>query len=166
VAVDTGLVGIFGERLADGGGRLHEAPSLAAARELARALAGEATVARWDDPELDGIAALEAPAGEASLSLVLASFGVAETGAIGLVHGPGRPRGAGVLPERQVALLALPDLLPNLAGALTRLYRGGGPPPASVVLVAGPSHTADIEQRSIIGVHAPRELDVILYGVA
>ena len=43
-----------------------------------------------------------------------------------------------------------------------RLFADGVP--GNVVLVAGPSRTADIEQRSIRGVHSPRELDVIVYA--
>jgi L-lactate utilization protein LutC len=49
----------------------------------------------------------------------------------------------------------------SLAEALEHLFADGVP--GNVVLVAGPSRTADIEQRSIRGVHAPRELDVIVY---
>jgi L-lactate dehydrogenase complex protein LldG len=66
-----------------------------------------------------------------------------------------------VLPERQVALLDAACVVPSLAEALERLFADGVP--GNVVLVAGPSRTADIEQRPIRGVHAPRELDVIVY---
>ena len=66
-----------------------------------------------------------------------------------------------MLPERQVALLDAAAVVPSLAEALQRLFAGGAP--GNVVLVAGPSRTADIEQRPILGVHAPRELDVIVY---
>jgi L-lactate dehydrogenase complex protein LldG len=103
----------------------------------------------------------QAAAEEAEVSLIAADAGVVETGQIALVHRAGRPRGAGVLPERQVALLDAADVVPSLAEALERLFADGVP--GNVVLVAGPSRTADIEQRSIRGVHAPRELDVIVY---
>jgi L-lactate dehydrogenase complex protein LldG len=89
--------------------------------------------------------------------------GVAQTGAIGFAHRAGRSRAAGLLPERQIALLALDDLVATMAQALARFYGSGLAPPASLVFVAGPSRTADIEQRSIQGVHAPKTLDVIAY---
>jgi L-lactate dehydrogenase complex protein LldG len=151
----------FGEQLAVYDGRLHVADSLDGARERARELIGEATVAGWEDDALTGIAEATAPAEDAEVSLIAADAGVVETGQIAFVHRAGRTRGAGVLPERQVALLDASDVVQSLAEALDRLFAGGVP--GNVVLVAGPSRTADIEQRSIRGVHAPRELDVIVY---
>jgi L-lactate utilization protein LutC len=151
----------FGAQLAVHDGRLHVADSLEGARERARELIGAATVAAWEDDALAGIATSGAPAEEADVSLIAADAGVVETGQIAFVHRAGRPRGAGVLPERQVALLDAAGVVPSLAEALERLFADGVP--GNVVLVAGPSRTADIEQRPIRGVHAPSELDVIVY---
>jgi L-lactate utilization protein LutC len=151
----------FGAQLAVYGGRLHVADSLEGARTRARELIGGATVAAWKDDALTAIATAEAAAEHAEVSLIAADAGVVETGQIAFVHRAGRPRGAGVLPERQVALLDAAAVVPSLAEALQRLFAGGVP--GNVVLVAGPSRTADIEQRPIRGVHAPRELDVIVY---
>jgi L-lactate dehydrogenase complex protein LldG len=151
----------FAAQVAVYDGRLHLADSLEEARQRARELIGGATVAAWEDDVLAGIASESAAAEDAEVSLIAADAGVVETGQIAFVHRAGRPRGAGVLPERQVALLDAAAVLPSLAEALRRLFAGGVP--GNVVLVAGPSRTADIEQRSIRGVHAPRELDVIVY---
>ena len=151
----------FAAQLAVYDGRLHLADSLEEARQQARELIGGATVAAWEDDVLAGIATESVAAKDAEVSLIAANAGVVETGQIAFVHRAGRPRGAGVLPERQVALLDAAAVLPSLAEALRRLFAGGVP--GNVVLVAGPSRTADIEQRSIRGVHAPRELDVIVY---
>ena len=151
----------FGAQLAVHDGCLHVADSLEGARERARELIGGASVAAWADDALIGIATAEAAAEQAEVSLIAADVGVVETGQIAFVHRAGRPRGAGVLPERQVALLDAADVVASLAEALERLFADGVP--GNIVLVAGPSRTADIEQRSIRGVHAPRELDVIVY---
>lgn len=153
----------FAERAGAAEVGVHRAAGLEAARALARELIDGATVARWADGDLDGIATAEAAPGDAEVSLVRATLGVAETGTVALVHGPGRPRGAGVLPSRQVVLLRADELRATLGEALAELYGAGGAAPASVVLVAGPSRTSDIEQRSIRGVHAPRDVDVIVY---
>jgi len=163
------VVDEFRRRLEAVDGRVHEAESLAAARARARALIGASTVARWEDPELEEIVedGGRAPAEAAEVSLILADVGVAEIGAIGFVHGSGRPRASGLLPSRQVALLRREGLVASVAEALAYVgLRGGaeGRPPGNVVFAAGPSRTSDIEQRSIRGVHAPRELEVILYG--
>ncbi|MDQ6751060.1 MAG: LUD domain-containing protein [Actinomycetota bacterium] len=147
------------------GGRLHRAASLTDARDLARELVDGGTVAAWPDEALHGIFAPEAaaPADAADVSLIVADVGIAGTGQIGFVHRSGRSRSVGLLPERQIALLAAEDVVAEVAQAFARLF-GRGACPGNVVFVAGPSRTADIEQRSIRGVHAPRELDVVVYS--
>ncbi len=144
-------------------GRAHRAESLEGAREMARAMIGTATVACWEEARLEGIPRAQAPAPEAQVSLLVADVAVADTGQVGWAHGAGRPRGAGVLPSRQVILLAHDAVVASLGDALARLGATRASPPSSLVLIAGPSRTADIEQRVIRGVHAPREIDVILY---
>jgi L-lactate utilization protein LutC len=166
VAAETAadLVADLEEEMATVGGRLHRAGSLAEARRLAGALIADGTVAAWADEPLAGVVGPDAatPAEDADVSLIVADVGIARTGQIGFVHRTGRSRATGLLPERQVALLAVDDVVADLAEAFARLF-GPGAAPGNVVLVAGPSRTADIEQRSIRGVHAPRELDVVVY---
>ena len=147
-------------------GRAHRTESLGEACALARGLIGAATVVRWQDGRLEGIAEAQAPAPEAEVSLIVADVAVADTGQVGWAHGAGRPRGAGVLPSRQVILLAQDAVVASLADALGHLGATAAAPPSSLVLIAGPSRTADIEQRVIRGVHAPRDIDVIVYDGA
>lgn len=154
----------FRTRLEALDGHLHETQSLDLARAHARALIGGATVARWDDPELDGIAATEAPAAEAAVSLILADVAVADTGAIGFAHRPGRSRATGLLPDRQIALLDSANLVRSMAEALSRWFSDEGVRAANVVFAAGPSRTADIEQKMMLGVHAPRSLEIVLFN--
>jgi L-lactate dehydrogenase complex protein LldG len=158
------VVGDFRARLEAVDGGLYEVRTLRDARDTCRALIGERTVARWRDAVLDGIAVREAPAAEARVSLIVADVAVAETGAIGFAHGPGRPRATGLLPDRQIALLLRDDLVASMADALARWFSVVPPRAGNVVFAAGPSRTADIEQRMMLGVHAPRSLDVVLYG--
>jgi L-lactate dehydrogenase complex protein LldG len=144
-------------------GTLHEAASLDEARARARELIGDATVARWEDPELDGITEARAPALEADVSLIVGEAAIAETAQIALVHRAGRSRAAALLPPRQVVLLRRATVVRTVAQAFALLGLGGPEHPGHVVFVAGPSRTADIEQRMILGVHAPRTLDAIVY---
>ncbi len=157
------LAGLEAE-MAAVGGRLHHAASLSEARDLAGELIDAGTVAAWPDEPLQGIfaSAAAAPAEAADVSLIVADVGIAGTGQIGFVHRSGRSRAIGLLPERQIALLAAGDVVAEVAEAFAHLF-GRGECPGNVVFVAGPSRTADIEQRSIRGVHAPRELDVVVY---
>jgi L-lactate dehydrogenase complex protein LldG len=154
---------LFRERVERHGGVVHETASRDAARALARDLIAGASVAAWRDAILDTIVDDASPPERAEVSLIAADVAVAQTGAIGFVHRDGRPRAVALLPERQIALLALDDLVDTMAQALARFYGAADPPPASLVFVAGPSRTSDIEQRSIRGVHAPKALDVIAF---
>jgi L-lactate dehydrogenase complex protein LldG len=156
----------FRVRLEELDGTLHDTPSLSVARSTARELIGTATVARWDDEALDGIVEREqeAPAPDAEFSLILADVAVAATGAIGFAHRAGRARSIGVLPPQQVVLLDGADLVADVASAFAHIgLRGGHTLPGNVVFAAGPSRTSDIEQRSIRGVHAPRDLAVVIF---
>ena len=150
--------------LATVGGRLHRAGSLADARQLVRELIGAGSVSAWEEEVLEGAfdPAAAAPAADAEVSLIVADVAIAGTGQIGFAHRAGRPRATGLLPERQVVMLAADDVVSELREAFARMF-GGDAAPGNVVLVGGPSRTADIEQRSIRGVHSPRELDVVVY---
>jgi L-lactate utilization protein LutC len=63
-------------------------------------------------------------------------------------------------------LLDAADLVADVASAFEHvgLRNGAGPLPGNVVFAAGPSRTSDIEQRSIRGVHAPRDLAVVIFS--
>lgn len=165
---DASLLERFRARLEELDGTLHETPSLSDARRTARELIGAATVARWDDEALDGIVEREqeAPAPDAEFSLILADVAVAGTGAVGFAHRAGRARSIGVLPPQQVVLLDGADLVADVGSAFAHigLRDGDQALPGNVVFAAGPSRTSDIEQRSIRGVHAPRELAVVIFN--
>lgn len=164
---DASLLERFRVQLEELDGTLHEAPSLSVARTTARELIGTATVARWDDEALDGIVEREqeVPAADADFSLILADVAVAATGAVGFAHRAGRPRSVGVLPPKQVVLLDGADLVADVGSAFAHVGLRGGDHalPGNVVFAAGPSRTSDIEQRSIRGVHAPRDLAVVIF---
>ncbi len=105
---------------------------------------------------LEHLAAL--PAG-----LTGAIAGLADTGSIVVASGRGRPRLASLLPPVHVALLPVRRLYPTMAAWLA----GGGDQivrqSANLVVVTGPSRTADIELTIALGVHGPKEIHVILY---
>ena len=86
---------------------------------------------------------------------------LAENGGLVLVSGPGRGRLASILPPLHVAVVSERRLRPSLAALLReepRLLDGG----SNVVVVAGPSRTADIEMTLTHGVHGPKHLHVIV----
>jgi L-lactate dehydrogenase complex protein LldG len=101
----------------------------------------------------------EPPAGA---GISRASYGIAATGSV-VFSSSVEPRGASVLPEVHVALLEAETILPDLAGLFARI---GPQLPSSLAIVTGPSASADIGQRHLVGVHGPREVHVVIEGAA
>lgn len=89
----------------------------------------------------------------AQAGLTGALAGIAETGALALAGGPGRPQSASLLPEIHIAVLRVKDIYPDTAS----FFRVAGAQP-SLTLISGPSRTADIEMTLTVGVHGPKEV--------
>jgi L-lactate dehydrogenase complex protein LldG len=129
---------------------------------------GIATIQAWEAAHLPGdvVEALKAngiqvqhlpnPGLRAGLTSALA--GIAETGSLILPAGAGRPQTASLLPEIHIAILRARDIFASLPEAL-RLPQVREA--SAVVLISGPSRTADIEMTLTIGVHGPGELHVL-----
>ncbi len=86
-----------------------------------------------------------------------------DTGSIVLVHGEGRARLVSLLPPIHVALVSVSHLHATL-GALWATEPGMLREAANVVVVTGPSRTADIEMTLTRGVHGPRLVHVVFVG--
>ncbi len=85
--------------------------------------------------------------------------GIAETGTLVIPGGEGRPLTASLLPGIHIAILRASDIVESLEQVFARQAVEQYP---AVVLVSGPSRTADIEMTLTIGVHGPGELHVFL----
>jgi len=86
---------------------------------------------------------------------------LADTGGLVLVSGPGRGRLVSLLPPVHVAVVDERRLRPSLAALLAEeagLLDAG----SNVVIIAGPSRTADIEMTLTLGMHGPTDVHVIL----
>jgi L-lactate dehydrogenase complex protein LldG len=88
-----------------------------------------------------------------------AAYGVVSTGSVVLASSPDEPRSRHLLPEVHVSLLREDALVADLAELVAAL---GGCLPSALAIVTGPSRSADIEQRLVVGVHGPREVHVVL----
>jgi len=170
-------------------GHVHHAASAGEAADVIAAVVAEhgaKTFLSWDGGELgcDGLLdalaaraltrvtydlafdatqrAAEVPGlGEVVLGLTGSDGALADAGAIVLASGPGRGRLASLLPPVHVALVSASRIhgtLPDLLAARPDLVGRG----ANLVVIAGPSRTADIEMTLTHGVHGPKHLHVIL----
>jgi L-lactate dehydrogenase complex protein LldG len=101
------------------------------------------------------------PLFDTAASVTSVQAGIAETGALVLIPTPGEPRLLSLVPPIHIAILRASDVVSTLAEALEALP-AESTMPSNVVLVTGPSKTADIELTLAFGVHGPKELVVLL----
>lgn len=125
-------------------------------------LAARLTAVSWTRPGPDRAAWRDACA-TADLGLSGAVAALAETGSIVVHSGVENGRLTSLLPPVHLVLLAASQITANL---FTWSQARRAPLPANVILISGPSKTADIEQTLAIGVHGPKRLLVILYDEA
>jgi L-lactate dehydrogenase complex protein LldG len=106
-------------------------------------------------------AALKQRLAPVDAGIVEANYAIASTGTLVLIGEPVRPRSLSLVPPINIVLLRSTHILPDLAAVL----RTVGPQTAAdhpIVLVTGPSRTADIEKRIVVGVHGPKQLYVVI----
>ena len=104
------------------------------------------------------------PADQDLVSLTPSLAGIAETGTLLMISGPETPSTLAFLPAVHVAVLKLRDIVGAYEDGWERLRAlvPDGKPPRSVNFITGPSRTADIEQRLLLGAHGPRRLHIML----
>jgi len=121
-------------------------------------------------PVLQGIAFTDAPLLSVRFGTCLPTdpvclthgfAGIAETGTLMLPSGPERPTSNNLLPDNALVLLFARDICASYEDAFDRL-RLSGAMPRNVMLVTGPSRSADIEQTLELGAHGPRRLHVLI----
>jgi len=154
---------------------VHEASAAAAGVAVVLGLiGGDAAISSWElgHIPLPGLAAALDGAGvvrvgqdaAVRVGLTGADAALAATGSVVLLSGPGQPRAASLLPPVHVAVVAAGRIVPDLeswwaarAADLTAIRQ-----PSSVVVITGPSRTADIAMQLVMGMHGPRELHVVV----
>lgn len=108
-------------------------------------------------------AALRALCATAEVGITSADYALADTGTLVMLASPAEARLISLLPPVHIAVVPKERVLSGLDELFTIL-----PHPAaqtsSMVLITGPSRTADIEQILVRGVHGPGEIHVVVVG--
>jgi len=82
------------------------------------------------------------------------------------LSGPANPTTLNFLPDNHIVVLKRADLVGDLESLWSRLRQrfGAGTLPRTVNLITGPSRSADIEQKMLLGAHGPRRLHILIVG--
>jgi L-lactate dehydrogenase complex protein LldG len=123
--------------------------------------AGGIVVYRSAPVSADSRAEVRARVAKADAGLAEADYAIASTGTLVVLSEPARPSSLTLLPPASIVVLQVGRIRPDLAAALAE----AGPQALRehrMTLITGPSRTADIEKRIVMGVHGPKSLDVIL----
>jgi L-lactate dehydrogenase complex protein LldF len=162
------LVSLFKTELEKLGGQFHLTTAESLPVKVAEILRNyqEDCVLSWTEENLpegllsrlqeSGVRAEHTPNPAMRVGLTGALAGAAETGSILLASGVGRPLTASLLPEVHLAVIKASQIKPSLSEALPQSFEGQ----SNLVVISGPSRTADIEMTLTIGVHGPKELVV------
>ena len=97
---------------------------------------------------------------DAAVGITGAEYALANTGTL-VVMSATEARLASLLPPVHIAVIESTRILSDLDELLLREAKPGDRT-ASMVLITGPSRTADIEQILVRGVHGPGELHVVI----
>ncbi len=106
-------------------------------------------------------AAMRARVADAELGIAEAEFAIASTGTLAVVSTANRPSSLTLLPPASLAIVQIDRIKANLAAVLAQLGPAGVAE-NRLTLITGPSRTADIEKRIVLGVHGPKSLHVMV----
>ena len=97
-----------------------------------------------------------------------ADYAVAETGSVVVLPRRGLSRLVSLVPPVHVAVVRPQDVVESLDDIFLfrrlEYYRNGGDMGSYLNFITGPSRTADIEMRLVVGVHGPKEVHLVLLG--
>ena len=97
-------------------------------------------------------------------SLLMVQCGVSNLGIMGLISSQKSPRLASLITEHCIMLLDSKNIVANIYEGVEFLKKINKEVlPTNIFFVAGPSRTADIELKTVFGVHGPRKVTVIVY---
>ena len=170
----AGLVDLFVQMAEEAAATVVRVPSLDAVPAAVASYLSETglppTLNVASDPELvaldwsaSALSAVSRPATDGDrVGLALAFAGIAETGTLMLLSGPGGPTALNFLPEVHIVVLSAQQMVGPYEDALDRLRASASSMPRTVNLITGPSRSADIEQTLQMGAHGPVALHIVL----
>lgn len=93
-------------------------------------------------------------------SIIRAVCGIADVGVFGLASSSKHPRLASLITKNCIVILEKKNIIQSIYDGVNMLKDSGDP--SNMLLIAGPSRTADIELKTVFGVHGPQQVYIIL----
>ncbi|MDP8980607.1 MAG: lactate utilization protein [Acidobacteriota bacterium] len=155
---------LFAQRLEKLAGHCFFAPTPAAAGDYVRALVqGKRAIAAPAPFLIEcGITGFpEASLDQADIGITSADYALADTGTLVLLASASQPRLVSLLPPVHVAVFPRSAILTSL-DELFAVLPNPAEQTSSMVLITGPSRTADIEQILVRGVHGPGAIHAVI----
>jgi L-lactate utilization protein LutC len=171
-------VTLFCERLAALAGKTAHAASAAEVRDYVARVTGERKTIASNAPFLRECGITDLPnvtggvtsreelrelCATADFGITSADYALADTGTLVMLASPREARLISLLPPVHIAVIPRDRILTGIDELFTVL-----PSPSeqtsSMVLITGPSRTADIEQILVRGVHGPGEIHAVVVG--
>jgi len=106
-------------------------------------------------------AAMRSRVADADLGIAEADYALASTGTLAVVSNARRPGSLTLLPPASLVIVQIDRVMANLAAVMAAMGPAGVAE-NRLTLITGPSRTADIEKRIVLGVHGPKSLHVIV----
>ncbi len=102
---------------------------------------------------------------EIDTALLHGVCGISSLGMIGAVSSHASPRLLSLITLNCIILLKKESIVRNLSEGMQALKNQSknGVLPTNMLLIGGPSRTADIELKTVFGVHGPQKVAIILY---
>jgi L-lactate dehydrogenase complex protein LldG len=125
---------------------------------VVKALNGRTFVAATSRFSRDAIATTE-------VGITSADYGLADTGSLVIFTESNESRLLSLLPPCHIAVIESSRIVASLDDVF-RLRPMPGENSSAMVVITGPSRTADIEMRLVRGVHGPGEIHVIVIDVS
>jgi L-lactate utilization protein LutC len=106
---------------------------------------------------------LRALCAAADVGITSADYALADTGSLVMISSPREARLVSLLPPAHIAVVPRDRILTGL-DELFSILPNPADATSSMVLITGPSRTADIEQILVRGVHGPGQIMVVVVG--
>lgn len=101
----------------------------------------------------------------AEVGLTGVDAAAATTGTLIVSTGPGKARIPTMLPPVHIVVMTLDQIVPRVEDWLTGVREAGSTlfdEAANICFITGPSRTADIEKKIVLGVHGPKRVQVVV----